>query len=239
METQTQKTNTMSAIDRALAAAKARKAARAASGEDAAEPVTVAKSKPAKEPKAKAEKPNDEAKAAAKAQRDAERAQRASAKAEKATAESAAKAEKKAAREAAKAERRAAKEAEKGSKKPAHMKKVERARSKCPALNSAAEEYFGDVTANLSAQQLDALAQHLLVHNRAMQTIRALQSPQLPLGATVRITGGEAKYIGMTGQVVHSQKLRAKVAVPGFKKPVYIYTGEAEEVTEGSATAIG
>ena len=235
---QTQNVNTMSAIDRALAAAKARKAAREANGEATpAETVSVTKAKAPKEPKVKAEKPTDEAAAAAKAQREADRAERAAAKAAKLATESAAKAEKRAERERVKAERKSAKEAEKASKKPAHMKKVERARSKCPALNTEAEMMFGDITANLSAQQIDALAQHLLVHHRAMQTIRALQSPQLPMGAMVRITGGEAKYVGMVGEVVHSQRLRAKVKVEGVKKPVYIYTGEADLTSTETATA--
>jgi hypothetical protein len=232
MQTNSQPSNKMSAIDRALAAAKARKSQRIASGEEAAE--TPVAAKPAKEPKApktpkvKEPKANDEAREASRQQRDAERVERLAAKAAKLAAEAEAKAAAKAAREAAKAEKRAVKEAEKAVKKPAHMKKVERARAKCPALNEAAALLFGDITSNLSAQQIDALAQHLVVHNRAMQTIRACQSAQLPMGATVRITGGDPKFVGMVGEVVHTQKLRAKVAVPGITKPVYIYTGEAE-----------
>ena len=118
------------------------------------------------------------------------------------------------------------------------MKKVDRARAKCPALNSEAEVMFGDITANFGAQQIDALAQHLLVHVRATRTMRACSSDQLPMGASVRITGGEPKYVGMTGTVVHSQKLRAKVAVEGISKPVYIYTGEAEVLNEAVAAAV-
>lgn len=219
-------TKQLSAIERALAAAKARKAMKAANGE--ADAPVVTKSSAPKEPKPKEPKPTDEVREAARQQRDVERVERLNAKAEKMKAEAEAKAAKKAEREAAKAARKAAKDAEKTDKKPAHMKKVERARSKCPALNSAAEALYGEITVNLSAHQIDALAQHLLVHVRETRTLRATQTSQLPMGATVRITGGEPKYIGMVGTVVHSQKLRAKVAVDGITKPVYIYTGEAE-----------
>lgn len=127
-----------------------------------------------------------------------------------------------------KAAKKAAKEAEKTSKGPAHMKKVDRARAKLPALTDEAAIVFSDATMNLNAQQIDALAQHLMVHNRAMRTIRANATIPMAIGTTVRITGGEAKYVGLIGKVVHSQKLRAKVAVTGFTNPVYIYTGEAE-----------
>ena len=245
MEMQTDNGNTkqLTAIERALAAAKARKAARAAGGEPEA-PVVVKEAKAKTDPafataaKDKANKElTEQQREAARQQRDAERVERLNAKAEKMKAEAEAKAAKAAEREAAKAARKAEKEAEKADKKPAHMKKVERARSKCPALNGAAETLYGEITANLSAQQVDALAQHLLVHVRETRTIRATQTSQLPMGATVRITGGEPKYIGMVGTVVHSQKLRAKVEVPGIAKPVYIYTGEAELAVETVAVA--
>lgn len=235
-------TKQLSAIERALAAAKARKAMKAANGEAEAPVVKEPKVKTdpafAKASKDRANKELTELqREAARQQRDAERVERLNAKAEKMKAEAEAKAAKAAEREAAKAARKAAKEAEKTDKKPAHMKKVERARSKCPALNGPAEALYGEITANLSAQQIDALAQHLLVHVRETRTIRATQTAQLPLGAIVRITGGEPKYIGMVGKVTHSQKLRAKVTVEGVSKPVYIYTGEAELAQEAVAVA--
>lgn len=236
----TGKEDNMSAIDRALAAAKARKAQRdSLYGESNNTPTVppAKKSSPAV-PKAKPSKPQGEDREAAKSKRDEERAAREAAKLEKAAAEEAAKAARKAEREAAKAAKRAAKQDEKSAKKPAHMKKVDRARAKCPALLGDAEAMFGEITANLSAQQIDALAQHLMVHNRAMATVRATQLEPLPLGATVRITGGEAKFVGMTGEVIHSQKLRAKVAVPGVSKPVYIYNGQAEIVEELAVAAV-
>ena len=233
-----------SAIERALAAAKARKAAKiAAHSEESGSLVQeddapAPKAKAPKAPKVKVEKPTDDARAAAKADRDAKRAQRQAARAQKEAALAVDRATKKEARLAKKAEKAAAREAAKAGRTPAHMKKVEKARSKCPPLNDSAQVVFGDITANFSADQIDALAQHLLVHNRAMATVRACQSTQLPLGSTVRITGGDRRYLGMTGEVVHSQKLRAMVKVSGVSKPVYIYSCDAVVTAEpASATA--
>jgi flagellar biosynthesis GTPase FlhF len=233
----------MSAIDRALAAAKARKAAKEAAGitEDTnaeAKPTKAAKPakekpvktpKAAKEPKAKA---NDEAKEAAKAERAAAREARKAEKLAAKSAEEAAKAEAKAQRAAERAAKKAEKEAAKSDKKPAHMKKVERARAKLGSLNNEAEKIFSEVVSNFGVYEIELIAEHLMVHARAYKTQRALTQTQLPLGSTVTITGGDRRYIGMTGKVVHSQKLRAKVEVEGVAKPVYIYTGEAKVVVE-------
>lgn len=232
----------MSAIERALAAAKARKAAKEAAGltEETPAPKAKAEKKPkaekpakvakaAKEPKSKAV---DEAKEAAKAERaaarEAKRAERAAAKAAEADGKAAAKAQRAADRAAKKAER----EASKADKKPAHMKKVERARAKLNTLSSEAEQMFSEIVSNFGVAAIEDIAEHLMVHARAYKTQRALTQKQLPLGATVKIVGGDRRYLGMTGKVVHSQKLRAKVEVPGVAKPVYLYTGEAVEVVD-------
>ncbi len=233
------KASNNSIIERAIAAAKARRAAAESSApevdHDEVKPTKPSKAeKPAKEPKApKAPKveaaPED--KAAAKAARAAER----EAKKTKLDAE---RAERKAARAEAKAQKDASKTSEKEGRL-AHMKKVETAKSKLPALDKISATIFGDATANLSADQITALALHLQHHNRETATIRANTLPPLPLGATVRITGGEPKFIGMTGKVIHSQKLRAKVQVPGVSRIVYIYNGEANIVEEVAAAKAG
>jgi hypothetical protein len=225
----------MSAIDRALAAAKARKAAKVAAGVEVEAPVVKAKvekpkaEKTPKAPKVKAVDADKEAKAAERAAaREARKADKAAAKA----AEEAAKADAKAKRAAEREAKKAAKSAEKTDKKPAHMKKVDRARAKLNKLSEAAELIFSEVVGNFGVTAIEDIAEHLMVHARAYKTQRALTQTQLPLGATVRITGGDRRYLGMTGKVVHSQKLRAKVEVEGMAKPVYIYTGEAVEVAE-------
>jgi hypothetical protein len=109
---------------------------------------------------------------------------------------------------------------------------VERARAKLGSLNTEAEKIFSEVVSNFGVYEIELIAEHLVVHARAYKTQRALTQTQLPLGSTVTITGGDRRYIGMTGKVVHSQKLRAKVEVEGVAKPVYIYTGEAKVVVE-------
>jgi hypothetical protein len=219
--------NKMSAIDRALAAAKARKAAKEAAGITEETTTVVAKAavpKAPKEPKVKAERPTDEAKAARNAEREARRAAKAAKEAEDRAAKDARKAERAAKREA--------KASAKAEKKPAHMKKVERARAKLPVLNSESEKIFSEVVSNFGVAEIDLIAEHLLVHSRAYKTQRATALEALPLGATVKITGGDRRYIGMTGKVVHSQRLRAKIEVPGVSKEVYIYNGEASLVEE-------
>lgn len=233
---QTSTPNTkMTAIERALAAAKARKAMNAASDEAEA---PVAKKNHPKAAAAQKAAANAELTAIqreeARQKRDAERAKRAEEKAAKVLAAAAAKTEKAAARAAAKAEKAAAKAAA-GDKKPAHMKKVERARAKLPTLPDAMTTLFDDVTSNHGASAIEVFAQHLLIQARAMRTLRAQSATPVSLGSTVRIIGGDPKFVGMTGEVVHSQKLRLLVKVEGVKKPVYLYTGEAEPTSADAA----
>ena len=190
----------ISAIDRALAAAKARKAA-SEDGVDGGMKPNAALSSPPVTP---------EERAAEKAAKEVDRAHR------------------KAARETERAVRRQAKEAAKASKKPAHMKKVERALSRLPSLSEATQILFSEITCNLSAQQIDALSQHLQHHNRFMATVNSAEANPFPVGTTVRVTGGDPKFIGMVGSVVKSRRLRTKVQVPGMEKLVYIFTSQAE-----------
>lgn len=226
----------LTAIERALAAAKARKAIKEAAGlleENIAPRVHLTSSrtvKPAKEPRApkeKKEKQTDPALAAAKAARADAREVRRGVKAMKEAEDRAAKDSRAANRTAKRASK---KEAAMTDKKPAHMKKVDRVRSKLNQLTSDAEQLFSEIVSSFGVTAIEDIAEHLMVHARAYKTVHALTQTQLRLGATVKITGGEKRYLGMTGQVVHSQKLRAKVHVEGVSKPVYIYTGEAVEV---------
>lgn len=204
-----------SAIDQAIAKAQARKAAKqaAANGEaPAAKPAKQAKV--AKEPKAP--KATDAEKEAAKAARDQERAAR--------------KAERDAAREIKRAERAAA-------RKAPHMSKVEKAAAKLPVLNSEAQITFGDITSNFTAGMVAALAAHLQHFNRVKATERALNQ-KVEAGATVQIVSGDARYIGMQGTVAKAQRIRCYVEVPGFKKPVYLFTSDVQ-VVEAPAQATG
>lgn len=217
-ETSSNETAPLSAIDRALEVARKRKAARA-SVEGGTLTIDESKqvAKITKPPKApKPQKATDEEAAAANA---AKAVEKANAKAERVVARDA---------------KRALADA---SKPPAHMKKVEKARSKLPQMTTATENTFGEITANLTAMEIATLALHLQMHNRATATLLATTQARLPMNATVRITGGDPQYIGLTGSVIHSQKLRAKVQVEGHSKPVYIYNGEASTlIAEVSAT---
>jgi hypothetical protein len=215
-------TENISAIDQAINAAKARKAAK---GGIVAEDGTVTASpKPAKTPKAPKEKAepkrprlSDEEKAAKTAARDAERA---TAKAERDTA-------------------RAAKKAAKASEvKTPHMSKVAKAASKLPTLSAASEELFNDVTVNYSADQIAALAAHFTHFNRVKATERALNQ-KISTGDTVRIVGGDARYLGLTGEVSKAQRIRCYVTVAGAKKPVYLFTSDVELVSAAALEAVG
>lgn len=142
------------------------------------------------------------------------------------------KAERKELREKSRAEKKAAKA---GEKKPAHMSKVEKAASKLPSMTNDVSTYFNELTANLSSQDINALAAHLVHFNRSKATERAL-SQQVKMGDKVKIVGGEAKYIGLEGVVSKAQRIRCYVTVEGFKKDIYLFTSDVE-VTEALATA--
>lgn len=147
-----------------------------------------------------------------------------------------------AARQAAAEQRRAEREARKAAKasiqKPtAHMTKVEKAGAKLPSLGAVARNIFDEVTTNLSSEQRTALALHLQHFNRVQATTRALTAGDLKVGQLVTITGGDPKYIGMTGAIETLRRIRCFVAVPGVKKPVYLFTSDVEP-TEGAGEQV-
>jgi len=216
-------TTKLSAIERALAAAKARKAAK---GMDASEQVAApvkAKAKTPKAPKAETEETD------VAAQRDAKRVERLNAKAAKLAQLTADREARKTAREAAKAEKAAARAAATADKVPAHMKKVAKAAEKLPQLRTDVQLAFSDIVSNFSRDQIAALALHLQHHNRVAATQRAA-TMKLENGDTVRIVGGDPKYIGMSGTVDRAQRIRCYVMVPGVRKPVYLFTSDVEKV---------
>lgn len=131
---------------------------------------------------------------------------------------------KKTVRDAARAEKKATKEA---NRKPAHMLKVTKAASKLPKLVSQAEETVNDITTNFGRDQITAIALHLQHFNRVKATERSL-TQKIEAGMTVKIVGGDPRFIGMTGTVSQSQRIRCYVTVPGAKKPVYLFTSDCE-----------
>ena len=225
----------LSAIEKALAAAKARKAAKEAAGLTEETPAPKAK----KEPKPKAEKPTKAPKAAKEPKaktvdptKEAAKAERLAAKAAKMAELEAQRAERKAAREAAKAEREATRAAAKSAPGSAHMKKVEKARAKLLPLSSEAELLYSEIIGNFGGPMVNAIAEHLKLHVRMSATKRATEGAALPIGTTVRIINGDAKYLNMVGTVVKSQKLRSFVKVEGVRKDVYVFTADLKVVDE-------
>jgi multidrug efflux pump subunit AcrA (membrane-fusion protein) len=203
----------VSEIDRALNAAKARKAAKEGKPSVSIEPKAATAPKAPREPK----QPRIT---------DEERTARATAKAAELAA-------KKAARVAVRAAKQAAKDA---SKAAPHLKKVERAASKLNPLTARAQLVFTEATASLTAAELANLALHINHSNRTAATHRALSS-KVTVGQEVRITGGEPRFVGMTGTVVKSQRIRCYVAVQGSKKPLYLFTGDCEAIDAPVASA--
>lgn len=217
----------LSAIERALAAAKARKAARDAHYTAIAEAdPTMSKAKQIKmmkaeildnlndvDPREKA-KPTDEAREAARAKIEADRAAR-------------------------KAEREAAKAAKAAARKTApHTSKVERALSKLPTMSEDAKVLLNAVMAKcLSSVDMEALAQHLSVHARAERTASSIATDyeSYVVGAAVEVIGGEAKYIGMTGTLVVVNRLRVQVKVPWQERPLYLYRADVKLVPAAAA----
>lgn len=194
--------NKLSAIDKALAAARARKAAKKPDAES-----TEAS------PKTPRGKVDPSTKAADKAAKDADRA----ARQEKLKAE--------------REERRAAKEADRANGKPAHMKKIATAASKLPALNDAAQILFTDITSNLSREQVAAISLHLQHFNRVRATETALNQ-KLQVGQQVRILGGDPRFVGKTGTIAKAQRIRCYVDVPGARRSVYLFTSEVEIIAD-------
>lgn len=143
--------------------------------------------------------------------------------------------QRKAERDRQRAEKKNAKEQ---TRQPAHMSKVNKAASRLPELSDTAQEVFTDVTTNLSRDQVAALAAHLVHFNRAQATERAL-SQKIAAGDTVRITGGEPRFIGMVGTVSKAQRIRCYVEVEGVKRPVYLFTSDVQLVESAKATATG
>lgn len=213
------KASKLSAIDRALELAKARAAAVAAnrSSEDTLR---------VKEPKPKADKQPKEPKAvkvvdlAAQSAKDAERAER------KAQLE-AQRAERKAASDAKRAAAKAEREAKAQPRGPAHMKKVDKAAARLPALSAEAQTKLNELRLEISNVDMTVLALHLQHHVRVAATYKA-HGRKFVNGQGVRIVGGDPRYIGQVGTIDQARNIRCFVNVPGVKKPVYVFTSDIE-----------
>lgn len=134
---------------------------------------------------------------------------------------------------------RSAKKAQRDAgKKPAHMSKVAKAAERLPRLDTALSDFFNQLTVNFSAAQLQALAANITHHNRVKATERAL-GQQLKVGDTVKIVGGEPRYLGKTGVVNKAQRIRCYVTIDGVNKPVYLFTSDVEVMEPVKVAAVG
>jgi hypothetical protein len=213
-------TKDISAIDKALAGAKARSEAK--------------KAKEPKAPKEKKVKETDEiAKARQLAEKAAKQAERAVKRAEKKLEQEAQKDAKTAARAAKKAERLA----ERVAKRPSHLSKVEKAAAKLPVLGERATDTFKRATKNLTGVELTALAQHLQHFVREQSTVSA-SGVKLVVGQVVRITSGSPKFVGQIATVNKVQRIRCYVDVPGVVKPMYLFTSDVEPVAVSEAESL-
>ena len=132
---------------------------------------------------------------------------------------------KKAAREAARAEK-LAKQANERS--PAHMNKVIKAAEKLGVLGGSTKAFFDEATTNLSTNQIALLALHLQHFNRIKSTERALTSSAIVKeGQEVMINGGDRGKVGIVERV---QRIRCYVAVDGFDKPAYCFISDVVPV---------
>jgi len=215
------KASKLSALDRALEMAKQRAAVRAATvaAEAAEAPV---KSKTPKEPKPKAEKPVKVVDLAAQSEKEAARAE-AKAKLE------AQRAERKAATEAKRAAAKAERDSKKQQRGPVHMKKVEKAAARLPKLSQDSQQMFSTITGTLGLVDMTILALHMQHHVRVQQTAAA-HGRKFTNGQRVRFVGGDARYIGQTGEIDQARNIRCFVTVPGVTKPVYVFTSDIEPV---------
>lgn len=211
----------MTAIEAALAAARARKAQREANGtEDGT--LTMETAPEAVKKPARMKTLNEKV----EADRTAKAGAAAAARAEKEAARAAAKAQRDAERET----RRAAKAAAAAEKKATHMSKVERAGSRLPSLNESAQKTFEDIVSNLGVDQLNAMAMHLQHTVRTRLTQESLNAKLSP-GQKVRIvTSADPRFIGAEGTIERAQRIRCFVAVPGSKKPVYLFTSDVRVI---------
>lgn len=205
----------MTDIDRAVNAAKARRAAKAGEG------IEAEASEGTEGTEGSGEGVSKEKASGRKRLTDEERAKRKEAL-------EADRAERKEKREAERSAKKAAKEAD---KKTPHMSKVDKAAERLPSMASGTQSLFNEAIANLPASEVSALAAHLQHFNRVKATERALNQ-KVVVGDTVRIIGGDPRYIGKVGTIEKAQRIRCYVEVPGTKKSVYLFTSDVALVEE-------
>jgi len=222
--TATENTKNLSAIEEALAKAKAKRIAK---------PVKPAPEPKAEKPKREKTAPKTDAEKAAELQakeseKELKKAAREAAKAEKAAADAVKKAEK----ETAKAAKKAAKA---GEEKVPHLKKVEEAASFLPDLTDSTVNLVAAFD-SLTATEVSIALAHIEHSLRQRQTLASTKVTDIDAGDLVEILSGPAEYIGERGRVVKAQRIRCFVELAGVNKPVYLFTADVRKVESAEAT---
>ena len=137
-------------------------------------------------------------------------------------------------RKAANQAKRDAAKAAKPAPEPAHLKKVAKAAAGLPALSEAAQAIFGEATASLPREELQALGAHLAHHARAAATTGAL-SAKVEEGQLVKVTGGDLRFLGKVGTARKPGRIRVLVDFPGSDKPGYFFTSDVTPVAAEDA----
>lgn len=209
-------------VDKAIAAVKARKAAKEAAkakakGETVKNETTTSETSTPSTPPAPKSKPThvvlDPNKEARSAKAEQERKERIAAL-EKQRAE----------RKALREEKRAARLAERATRIP-HMSKVEKAAARLPALDTAALAILNDIKLNLSRPTALALAAHLQHYNR-VESIKSCSGRDIEPGDEVEVVGGDPRFLGRKGVVVKAARIRCYVDFKDGEKPGYFFTSD-------------
>lgn len=201
----------MTALDDALAKARAKKGLTPSPSQKSAPPPTPM---------------SDEERAAAQEKLKADRAAREEEKKRQDAALQAAADEK---RQAAKAAKEA-KKAQREEMSAEDNKKIALARDKAGPIDELTESLRQNVLAQLSTEQILTLVEHLVVDTRIQRTNRAHASPRVPEGTRVEIFLGDPHLIGKVGMQTSSNASRCHVVVDG--KEHFIYRGETRPYVE-------
>lgn len=118
--------------------------------------------------------------------------------------------------------------------KAVHMKKVEKAAAQLPKMSESLKEVFDNVISqNLTEGQVAILCAHLAHHNRVRATIRSRETQNVfEVGQTVEIISSDnnPRLIGKRGTVTEVRKIRIFVDV-GTTNPAYLFTADVVPVT--------
>lgn len=199
----------ISAMDRAIKAAKARREAKlagqpasveiASNDDDIETPFDSASDKPAKK-----QRMTDEERAAKQAAILAEREARKAAK--------------------------AAIKAEKQQSTEPRLTKLDKAAEKLVELDDVTTDVFNTVVNALNTAQTIALITHLQHSVRVKSTLAAAQTSSVEIGDTVEIVSGDPRWVGKTGKVTRSQRIRCYVEVEGSPKEIYLFKSDVKKV---------